>query len=100
MRRKVVLSSINSVGIGQTASIDLPVGGRRYFAVYLLYKTNAAQATIEADVTEIRVIANGKVQRRFSAADLNVVNATYGVAFTLGMIPILLHHPRARTWQG
>jgi hypothetical protein len=100
MRRKVVCTSINSVGIGQTASLDLPVGKRRYFGVYALYKTNAAQATIEADITEIRVIANGKVQRRFSAADLNVINATYGVPFTLGMIPILLSMPSARTIDG
>lgn len=100
MRRKVVCTSINSVGISQTATLDLPVGKRRYFAVYALYKTNAAQATIEADIAEIRVIANGKVQRRFSAADLNVINATYGVPFTLGMIPILFAKPDARTLVG
>jgi hypothetical protein len=100
MRRKIVLTSINGVAAGQTATLDLPAGGRRYFSVFAKYKTNAAQATIEADITEIRVIVNGKVQRRFSTADLFVVNATNGLAFVLGMIPILFAEPRRRTWQG
>ncbi|MBC7367169.1 MAG: hypothetical protein H7343_10235 [Undibacterium sp.] len=100
MRRKVVLTSINGVGIGQTATLDLPVGGRRYFGLFLIYKTNAAQATIEADITEVRLIINGKPQRRFSAADLNVVNATNGLAFTVGYLPIILAEPRRRTIAG
>lgn len=99
MRRKVLLTSVSNVAAGQTASIDLPVG-RRYFAVYMLYKGNAAQATIDADITEVRVILNGKVQRRFSGADLNVIMATRGFAFQLGLIPILFAEPRRRTWQG
>lgn len=100
MRRTVVLTSINGVAAGQTATLDLPTGGRRYFALYALYKTNAAQATIEADITEIRIIINGKVQRRLSSADLNFLNTTNGLAFVAGMIPILFAEPRRRTMQG
>lgn len=100
MRRKVVLTSINGVAAAQTATLDLPTGGRRYFALYALYKTNASQATIEADILEVRIIVNGKVQRRFSAADLNMVNALNGLPFTLGMIPILFAEPRRRTING
>lgn len=101
MRRKVKLTSINGVAAGQTATLDLPTGGRRYFKVVSKYKTNAAQATIEADITEIRIITNGKVQRRFSTADLNVVNATVNrLAFVLGMIPIIFAERSRRTMQG
>lgn len=98
-RRKVFLPSASAVGIGQTATFDLALN-RRYFALYLVYKTNANQATIEADITEIRLIVNGKVQRRFSAADNNKILATNGIAFTAGLIPILLAEPWRRTMQG
>jgi hypothetical protein len=100
MRRKIVLTSINGVAAGQTATLDLPCGGRRYFALYLIYKVTGAQATIEADLTEIRLVVNGKVQRRFSSADLNIVNATKGIAFILGMVPIILAEPRRREIRG
>ena len=98
-RRKVALPSASSVGIGQTASFDLATN-RRYFFIGLVYKTNAAQATIEADITEIRLLINGKVQRRFSAADLNKINAMNGQAFVAGLIPIHLSEPWRRTLEG
>lgn len=98
-RRKIKLTSINGVGVGQTATLDLPPG-RRYFNVFLYYKGTANQATIEADITEIRVVVNGKVQRRFSAADLNVVNAFNGFAFRAGLIPIFFSEHKRRTIQG
>lgn len=98
-RRKILLTSINGVGAGQTATLDLPPG-RRYFNVFAVYKSTANQATIEADITEIRVIVNGKVQRRFSAADLNVVNAFNGYAFRAGLIPIFFSEHKRRTIQG
>jgi hypothetical protein len=99
-RRKVKLTSINGVAAGQTATLDLPCGGRRYFGIYAKYKTNAAQATLEADITEIRLVINGKVQRRFSDADLNFRELVNGRAFVLGMIPINLYEPRAREANG
>lgn len=100
MRRIVALTSINGVAATQTATLDLPAAGRRYFGIYAVYKSNANQATIEADILEIRVIVNGKVQRRFSPADLNMVNATNGLPFVAGMIPILFAEPRRRTILG
>lgn len=99
MRRKIVLTSINGVAAGQTATLDLPPG-RRYFKIFAFYKGTAAQAAIESDITEIRIIINGKVQRRFSAADLNVVNATRGYAFVAGLIPIFFSESRRRTIIG
>lgn len=98
-RRKVALPSPSSVGAGQTASYDLATN-RRYFGIFLKYKTNAIQATIEADITEIRILINGKPQRRFSAADLNKINAMNGFAFQAGLIPIFFAEPWRRTLQG
>jgi hypothetical protein len=98
-RRKIVLPSPNSVGAGQTATLSLPTG-RRYFSLFLYYKLTANQATIEADVTEIRILVNGIVQRRFSAADLNMVNALNGFAFKAGLLPIFFAEPWRRTVMG
>jgi hypothetical protein len=94
-RRKDVLPSFNAVGAGQTATVDLPTD-RRYHQIYLQYKGNANQATIEADITEIRIKCGGKVQRRFTAAQLNAINALNGYAFTAGMIPIFFSEPWRR----
>lgn len=94
-RRKDVLPSFNAVGAGQTATVDLPTD-RRYHQIFIQYKTNANQATIEADITEVRIKVNGKVQRRFSAMQLNAINAFNGYAFTSGMIPIFFSEPWRR----
>lgn len=98
-RRNVRLPSANGVGAGQTATFDLPTN-RRYYGVDLVYKTNANQATIEADVTKIRVNINGKTQREFTAAELFKMNATNGIAFAAGIIPIMFAEPKRRTVQG
>jgi hypothetical protein len=99
LRRKIVLPSPNSVGAGQTATLALPTG-RRYFSVALYYKLTAAQATIEADIPEIRILVNGIVQRRFSAADLFMINALNGYTFKAGQIPIFFAEPWRRTVMG
>lgn len=98
-RRKDNLPSFNAVGAGQTATVDLPVD-RRYHAVFINYKDNANQATIESDITEIRIKVDGKVQRRFSAKDLNAINAFNGFAFVAGMIPIFFSEPWRRNAGG
>jgi len=64
----------NNVAAGGMATTKLP-RNRRYHALFLQYKTNAAQATIEADITQIRLLVNSKVIRAFSAAELNLINA-------------------------
>jgi hypothetical protein len=94
------LPSFSAVAAGQTASMSLPVGNVKYAAVWLRYKTNANQATIEADIEEIRIKINGKVQRRYSAAQLNKMLALYGVGFAAGFIPIIFAEPWRRTPQG
>lgn len=99
IRRQIVLPSFNGVGVSQTASVDLATG-KRYLGIYVNYKTNANQATIEADITAIRLVVNGKVQRQFTAAELNKLNALNGIAFATGLIQIHLSESWLRTWQG
>jgi len=91
--------SFNNVAAGGMATTKLP-RNRRYHGLILQYKTNAAQATIEADLTQIRIKVNSKVVRAFSAAELNLVNAMNGITFSLGLIPIWFSDPKRRTPEG
>ncbi len=72
-------NGIPAAGVGGTATIDLPVGPR-YKAITLCVKdsNNAALATI---VNDIRVLVNGKVQRTFSADQLDRINSRNAKAF-------------------
>lgn len=94
-RQRVDLPSFNSVGAGQTATVTVPTGPR-YHAIFLKYKENANQATIEADLSQIRIKVNGKVQRVATLEELNKINALNGYAFQAGMIPIFFSEPARR----
>lgn len=98
-RRKVNLPSFNAVGAGQTATVDLPTD-RRYHMLFINYKTNANQATIESDIEEIRIKVDGKVQRRYSAAQINILNELNGYTFKAGYIPIFFSEPWRRNASG
>lgn len=73
---------------------------RRVHRIDLVYKTNAAQATIEADLTQIRLKVNSKVVRTFSATEANAIALLNGIPFTAGILPILLAEPKRRTPEG
>lgn len=87
LKRVSPLSSFSSVAASSTASIDLPVGPR-YHVIWLVYDNAAHDGWLDANVcSDIRLKVNGKVQRTFSAAELNALNAlmnnpsaTYGTA--------------------
>lgn len=104
MRSLVSMSSFNAVAAGQTATLDL--AARDVFHVLYIYytpgaqPTAAVQATMEADIGEIRIKVNGKVQRRYTAAQLIALNAFYGHAFTAGYLPIFFSEPHRRSVQG
>lgn len=73
--------NVANVGSSKTAIIDLPVG-KRYHTVILQVGYAAGTNTIVgamSHVSEIRVLANNRVQRVFSGAqlrDLNLLNGT------------------------
>lgn len=93
------VQGFNNVAAGGMATTRLP-RNRRYHALALQYKTNAAQATIEADLTQIRILVNNKTVRTFSAVELFAISAFCGFTFQLGMLPIFFSDPRRRTPEG
>lgn len=99
MRRRITLPSFNAVGAGQTATLDVPLG-RLYHGIFIRYKKTATRAQIEADVKEIRVLINGKAQRRYSAAQLFTMLDMIGYSFQAGIIPIFFSEPNRRTIDG
>ena len=103
MRSLVVLPSLNGVALGQTATLTLAVGPVIYHKLVLQYGNtagNPTQATTEAAIAEIRLKLNGKIQRRFSAAKLDSINAFSGKAMQgNGYLEIFFSEPWRRTPQ-
>jgi hypothetical protein len=104
MRDFISTNSFNSVAAGQTATIDLPVGGLTYHQCRIRYGTGtaggASQANMESEITAVRIKVDGKVQRRFSAVELFAINAFNGIAFQTGELPIFFSEPWRRSAQG
>lgn len=96
-------AGFNGVSAGGTATIDLPVHGT-YLDLDLIYGTSKAggptKATMIADIKEIRVKLNGKVQRRYSAEELLMLNATYGMPAEDGLLTIYFSEPWRKTAEG
>lgn len=91
------ITGINGVAPGGVATAELPTSPRRYHSLTLHYKTNANQATIEADILFIRLAVNGVQQREFTAAELIAENAANGIPFVAGEIFIPFSEPKRAT---
>lgn len=70
------------VAAGNTALIKLPIG-RRFHHLYLEYS-----GVTLAQMTEIRILANGKVFQRFSATQRDKMNQFVGMAAAAGILHI------------
>ena len=103
-RRIIELDNFNSVGAGQKATLDMPVGPRAVHSVRVLYGTGTAggptRANMEAEIDRVRVRVDGRTQREFSAAELFAINAYHGVAVQDGELPIFFSEPWRRTIAG
>ena len=103
-RNPITTTSFNAVAAGQTATLALPVGAIVYQGLNLVYGTSTAggpnRANMEAEIDEIRLKLNGKVQRVMSAAQLFKINEVQGVAVRDGHLPIFLGEPWRRSSQG
>jgi hypothetical protein len=99
MRINDRITGFNGVAPSGVATVELPTG-RRYHALYLYYKGTAAQATIEADITFIRLFVNGVQIRDINVAELNKINIANGKPFILGEIPIFFSEPWRATVMG
>jgi coat protein len=87
--RKKLLPTFNGVASAGTATVDLPIG-LLYHVIWIKIGYDAANASKETAgsaanqiVGDIRVKINGKVQRTFSAKELNSMNSANGSQFAL-----------------
>jgi hypothetical protein len=103
MRDFVKLPNFNAVAAGQTATVNLPATNNwTYHRLMLTYTesgTLVTQANMQAAITGIRVLIDGKVQRTMSAAELIMMNAFYGDAYAAGYLTIYFSEPWRRTPQ-
>lgn len=88
------ITAINGVAAGNVATVQLPAG-TRIKDLFLIYKTNANQATIEADITRLVLNINGQPRRSCTPAQIFVKEAHAGRAFQAGMIPYRFREPSA-----
>lgn len=90
------ITGINGVAAGGVATVSIPTG-RRYHALVFKYKTNAVQATIEADILWIRLIVGGNMIREIIPSELFAELAANGIPFKAGRIPIFFSEPKRAT---
>lgn len=82
LKSRLQLRNVQNVAASKTALIEIPCGQRFHYIVLLhAYASGAADtiAAAQANVTEIRVKSNSRVQRIMSGTqlrDLNVLNGT------------------------
>lgn len=101
------VSGVNGVVAGATATVAVQ-NNRRIHGFLISYSNtasrtavrNATQAEIEADIGEIRFLANGKPLRRSSAAELNIINNLNGVAPRAGQLLMQFSTSKTRTPDG
>jgi len=103
-RNPITTNSFNAVAPGQAATLDLPVGDLVYHELLIEYGTStvggATEVNMEAEITEVRIKLDGKVQRVFNAAQLFDINRINGIAFAAGFLPIFFSEPWRRTADG
>lgn len=95
------------IGIGQTASVNLPLG-LTYNTFFIRMKGaiggGAVADVAEADwgtfIDEIRLLVDGDSTYQISAADLVKLNRFYGQVLVNGTLPIHLSRPWMRTIGG
>lgn len=82
MRIEQKMPPFEGVSAGNTALIKLPIG-RRFHSLFIEYS-----GVTLAQMTEIRVMANGKVFQRYSATERDKMNQHIGMAAAAGILEI------------
>jgi hypothetical protein len=83
VKSKLQLRNVQNVAASKTALIDLPIGPRYHYLV-LQHGFAAGTNTVAGaatNISEVRVKANGRVQRVFSGTQLRDMNILNGTAF-------------------
>lgn len=94
------ITAINGVAAGGVATVQLPLSSR-IKDLFLVYKANAAQNVMEADLTKIVLNINGQPRRSPSAAQIFVKEKHAGRTVTAGIVPIRFRDPSASSdeWE-
>ena len=101
LRRNVPLPSFEGVAAGSTATLNVPRSGT-YYQIDLEYRrgaTLATEAQFASDITEIRLLIDGKTIRRHSAQDIIDLCKHYGVPFSAGYVHLFFWEPWADNAQ-
>lgn len=103
-RMHIATNSFNSVGAGQRATLDLPVGKWKYHQIRPVYGTATAgganRTNVEAELTRLALSVNGKEQVVYSSAQLLRLHEFRGRAFHTGQVPLFLGQPWLATPPG
>ena len=103
-REFIEYDNFQSVGPGQKATLDLPVGALAVHELVIRYGTDAAlgptRARMEMDIERIRISLNGRAQREFTPRELFAINAYRGKAAQNGQLPIFFSEDWRRTPAG
>jgi hypothetical protein len=89
VKYRVQLRNVQNVAASQTVLIDIPVG-QRYHYIVLTHGYAAGTNTIAgaaANITEIRVKSNSRIQRRISGAQLRDMNLLNGTTYDCTGVP-------------
>lgn len=83
------LPEVSNVAASKTATITLPIG-QRYHSVLLQHGYASGTNTIAAalaNITEVRVLINGKVQRKMTGQQVRDWNILHGTAYDCQGVP-------------
>ena len=104
MRLPLQLPDFSSVGAGQRATLDIPLGlGIHDISLNLKDEgTDMTVAQMKARVTEIVLKSNGKPIREWTPTTLDVVNSSYGSQYAAadGWLRDYFSEPWTRTMEG
>ena len=95
------------IGVGQTASVQLPIG-LTYERLYIRANADVdglgTDDVVEADwvnlIDEIRLMVDGDSKIQITASDLVALNKYYGIDHKPGVLPLFLSRPWMRTAGG
>jgi len=88
---------VSAVQAGQKANVRIDTGGPTHAALIIRYRSGlsvlASDATLKADLTNIKVIRDGHEHWDLSAAELIMMNDYYGLPRSTGNLPIFFARP-------
>lgn len=86
IKKKIQIRDISAVAASRAAIINLPIGPRYHYIGLTIGDTGAGNGnapTNSAIINEIRILMNGKIQRRITGTRLDTINTAMGAEFAM-----------------